>query len=467
LALVLLLPAGSALADADTDADSDSASLQAGGAEGAPPTTGDLDKLREEGAKMLRDMEAMKGELTSLAKVFEFHGYLRSGTGVNSKGGQQNCFQAPGAFAKYRLGNECEQYGEYGLQANWINPDHDGTWFQTFFMFHMVGPRNSGGDTPSGIAIRQTYVKAGHILPGQDNAELWAGQIYYRRRDIHINDFFYQDTSSFGGGIQNLDVGVGQLHIAYLAGSQDSPTFPDLGKITKNAFDFRLVLPFGDNFLELWLFPTVGPKRATGGNDIIVSGVAGGAFFNSKVMDGFNEASVQFGVGGAANFSPGIDTSIRSGGWMLRFVDRAVLQFTPSLSMMADLVFQLDNRDADTGPSSDSSMGNMWVSVGARPVYNFTKYFGIAFEGGLDIVKPQTDGADTGFLGKFTIAPLIRAGNGFFARPELRLFATLAFWSDSISCPAMVENPSNCVGGQAYRGDKVGVTFGLQGESWW
>jgi len=61
---------------------------------------------------------------------------------------------------------------------------------------------------------------------------------------------------------------------------------------------------------------------------------------------------------------------------------------------------------------------------------------------------------------------LVRAGNGFFARPELRLFATLAFWSDSISCPE-VANPSGCVGGEPFAGDKVGVTFGIQAESWW
>ena len=43
---------------------------------------------------------------------FEFHGYFRSGYGLNGKGGQQVAFIAPGADAKYRLGNEAETYGE-------------------------------------------------------------------------------------------------------------------------------------------------------------------------------------------------------------------------------------------------------------------------------------------------------------------------------------------------------------------
>ena len=33
-------------------------------------------------------------------------------------------FEAPGAGAKYRLGNEAETYGEFIFVNNWINPDH-------------------------------------------------------------------------------------------------------------------------------------------------------------------------------------------------------------------------------------------------------------------------------------------------------------------------------------------------------
>ncbi len=66
-------------------------------------------------------------------KEFEFHGYLRSGFGVNERGGQQVAFQAPGALAKYRLGNEAETYAEMVLVNNWINPQRarDKAWFKT------------------------------------------------------------------------------------------------------------------------------------------------------------------------------------------------------------------------------------------------------------------------------------------------------------------------------------------------
>lgn len=39
-------------------------------------------------------------------------GYLRALSGLNSEGSRAACFQLVGSQAKYRLGNECEVYGE-------------------------------------------------------------------------------------------------------------------------------------------------------------------------------------------------------------------------------------------------------------------------------------------------------------------------------------------------------------------
>lgn len=50
------------------------------------------------------------------ADAFEFNGYLRSGIGGATSGGNQSCFQLPGAPTKYRLSNECEQYAELGIR---------------------------------------------------------------------------------------------------------------------------------------------------------------------------------------------------------------------------------------------------------------------------------------------------------------------------------------------------------------
>src|SRR5271157_2877484 len=72
---------------------------------------------------LLREADVKIEKLQEQVGSFEFHGYFRSGYGLNSRGGQQVAFIAPGADAKYRLGNEAETYGEFILVNNWLNPE--------------------------------------------------------------------------------------------------------------------------------------------------------------------------------------------------------------------------------------------------------------------------------------------------------------------------------------------------------
>jgi maltoporin len=63
-----------------------------------------------------------------------------------------------------------------------------------------------------------------------------------------------------------------------------------------------------------------------------------------------------------------------------------------------------------------------------------------------------------GMLGKVTVAPAIKAGNGFWSRPEIRAYVTGAFWNDAIQ---------GQVGGAAHAEDNFGLSFGVQAEHWW
>src|SRR5438552_1949511 len=85
---------------------------------------------------LLNEAEAKIAKLEQQVQSFEFHGYFRSGYGLNSQGGGQVVFQAPGADAKYRLGNEAETYGEFIFVNNWLNPEHnsDKAWIKTEVM---------------------------------------------------------------------------------------------------------------------------------------------------------------------------------------------------------------------------------------------------------------------------------------------------------------------------------------------
>jgi hypothetical protein len=85
---------------------------------------------------LLQETDQKIEKLQQQLGTFEFHGYFRSGYGLNGNGGQQVAFQAPGAGAKYRLGNEAETYGEFIFVNNWLNPDHvtDKAWMKTEVM---------------------------------------------------------------------------------------------------------------------------------------------------------------------------------------------------------------------------------------------------------------------------------------------------------------------------------------------
>ena len=81
----------------------------------------------------------------------------------------------------------------------------------------------------------------------------------------------------------------------------------------------------------------------------------------------------------------------------------------------------------------------------------------MAFEAGWDHVKNEREKFE-GSLYKLTIAPQLQYDNKFFGRPVIRLFATYAFWDDSLK---------GRIGGDAYRGETRGANFGIQAETWW
>jgi maltoporin len=59
-------------------------------------------------------------------------------------------------------------------------------------------------------------------------------------------------------------------------------------------------------------------------------------------------------------------------------------------------------------------------------------------------------------MGIFTICPTLKPRGGFFTRPELRAFATLAVWSDGLK---------GAIGSPAYVNKNYGFIFGVQCET--
>ena len=92
-------------------------------------------------------MAAQAGDTIPRARVpvlsdtgFRFHGYLRSGFGVDGSGNGQQPFIAPLAGSKYRLGNEAETYLETLFAYDTKTEGDDPAYFDTQVRFAYVTP---------------------------------------------------------------------------------------------------------------------------------------------------------------------------------------------------------------------------------------------------------------------------------------------------------------------------------------
>ena len=406
----------------------------------------------------IQDSQKVVRELQQQVKQFEFHGYLRSGQGLNSEGGQMVAFQAPGSGAKYRLGNEADTYGELIFVNNWLNPSHDAekAWMRTEVLVEANTTQSSNFASNDQFRFREAFVEVGNVLASNPSAQFWAGERYYRRLNIDINDYYFLDMSGYGGGMEDLNVGIGQMSVAYLGGAKDD-LITENGKYAKSNLDLRLYgvkAPGGD--LGFWYDYSFskGGTLADGSSVPSTGGWAiGVGHARQEWLGGYNRISLQYGVGNAANFSTAIDqpTVYLPNAHTFRFTDSAVIQPNDKFAVQPLVIYQ---RQTDGNPANGS---NQWVSFGARPVFFFTDHVSLAVEAGFDYTSSGA-GLYDGWLRKFTVAPQIGAGRKFFSRPVLRAFVTYANWSEGLK---------GFVGGPAYLTRTSGWNFGVQGETWW
>src|SRR5271165_1326995 len=432
----------------------------------------------------LNEAEQQVAKLQEQLSTFEFHGYFRSGYGLNGEGGQQVAFEAPGADAKYRLGNEAETYSELIFVNNWVNPERksDQAWFRSEFMIE-ANTSNSANyaNFPNGVGndqfrFREAFVQAGNILESQPDLKFWAGERYYRRQHIDIVDYYPLDLSGYGGGFEDLNLGFGKLAVAFLSAAR-----PDIitqnGNLAKSNIDVRLYgVKAPGGLLGVWFdYATSkggtvqnGTTLPTGTNVPTTNGYAFG--FRHQRLEwhgGYHTFSAQYGTGAASNFSnPGNGTVIPNPtafinqSRQLLITEHLVFQPNDIFAIMPIFVFQ---RTKDGNPLHP---WDEWISFGARPEVFLTDHISLAFEAGFDHTHcvagcvNQADDAIVGYDGwvrKFTIAPQIGAGRKFFSRPVLRTFLSYANWSDGFR---------GLVGGVPYLKRTSGLTYGVQAETW-
>lgn len=413
---------------------------------------------------LLQEAETRIEGLQQQVGAFEFHGYFRSGYGLNGEGGQQVAFQAPGAGAKFRLGNETETYGEFIFVNNWLNPGKtsDKAWLKTEVMIE-ANTTNSASyaNFNNGLGndqfrLREAFVRAGNLFESQPDAKFWAGERYYRRQHIDIDDFYPLDMSGYGAGVEDLNVGFGKIAVGFIAGAR-----PDIatenGNYIKSNVDVRLYDVKGPGGLwGAWFdFATSKGGKTPAGLVIPTSNGYAVGIRHQRLEwhGGYHTFGILYGTGAASNFSTSIDnpTVFVNSGRRLLITEHVLFQPNEKFAIMPIFIYQ---RSRDGNPQHG---WDQWVSFGARPEIFFTKYLSLAFEGGFDHTHSSTGQYD-GWLRKFTIAPQIGAGRKFFSRPVLRTFLTYANWSDGLR---------GFVGGAPFQDRTNGLTYGVQAETWW
>ena len=446
----------------------------------ATAATADTQSLASRVAALEKDaQEAAK--ILDIAKQFEFHGYVRTGFGVNQSGGEQRKPGNPdglGASLPGRLGNEPDTYGELIFKYHFpqATPDSAKFGFVTNLMFQQNQDKASYlpiQTTDSNIGVREAYFTASNVIKSAPDLTFWAGNRYYDRKDIHRTDYFWLDMSGYGGGVEKIKVGPGELAVAYLAGA--SGTFANRtttgDALTKQAIDVRYSkLPTFGGEGTLWLMASYlnGGQPASGITGTYPESTAGAAIgWIQKNQFGDNVttvASIQYGTGSASQFDTNVTGYVGAprgsldNAKTIQFTDMVVWDVNERLSVSADVLVHWNDQGFTPAGGSDST--RTYYAVGARPVYMFTDHLGAALEVGYDYATDNraTAGKDSPSLGKITFAPLVRPSTGFFTRPEIRLYATYYFWNDF---PAGSQVNGTGVG------DKSSWNFGVQAEAWW
>lgn len=359
----------------------------------------------------------------------DFNGYMRAGTAISNHGTGDQEFEKKGVG---RLGNENDNYYEFGFAKELKTGE------QTWKVESMIATSDGGkeGWENKEINVAQFNVQATGLFASDPDAVLWAGKRYYQRKDIHITDFYYLNTSGTGGGIENVSVGNQKLSVALVSdGDHDDSS----GYI----FDARLAnIGVWDNAsLELavaYNFATDKDNVSEQADD----GVLLSAILHQGLSNGFNQTILQYGTNGygnqVADFGSGAwykrGTSANNDASAFRLINWGVVSLGERWEVGHQLAYmngsdipgykkEKDKDDVYTGKNLDI---NQYSAV-VRPMYKWNDTMRTVFEagyhGGKKIADDGLSKEDFGHA-KLTVAQAWAMGDSFWSRPELRVYGS-------------------------------------------
>jgi maltoporin len=433
----------------------------------------------------------------------EWHGYFRGGAGTSSAGGEMAAFWLPGQITKYRFGNEAENYGELEVDAPVYAKD--GVAFKVHTMAQWDSPYSAGqansyaGANNSILAMSQYWVEGKGILGDSaafKDADLWAGRRYYNRHHVEILDFYYWTDQGTGAGLENIDLGIGKLHYAYIQTDNNNNLNNGLpisrtvtGQNVVGTHSLRLdgmhvntngILSLGLEYASARPYdntaqgtnptPPVASANNHNGFSVYVEHV------QDKVLGGNNMVSVAYGTGANSNLNflgwgagTDPDPSLNRANKTFRAIDALTIEVNRRFSAQAVGYFQKSK-----AASGDATT---LTSIGGRPMFYLTPHLSLVLDMGLDRVHYADDYApnpnaaaaagETGQLLKTTLGLVWKPEPTFFSVPQIRLFVTNANWNTAANLAGLNADGSQSFANGTFAGRTSGTNYGIQGEVWW
>ena len=431
------------------------------------------------------------------ASAVDFHGYFRAGMQANTEGGAVYCLGNGNKGHRVgRLGDECDTYAELALSQEVYNKANSKFTVNTLVAYgstedfvDMQGNswQGVGGSGPwdgQRLSIRELYAK----YDTADGYSIWAGKRYYQRKDIHILDLYYLNNSGYGAGIENIDVGMGNVAFAVTKWSMnEGESIENWRNVYK--LDARWnAIPVGFGTVDasvIYALPFISDtqKEAKVGSDKGLQNANSGVLvtlehnstINTDAMSVMNKFVLQYGTNGFAyiadfgnhagdNYSP--DTDVES----VRLIDWGTLDagnFGLGYSFIWSHKNSGDNHGDKGGNAAWTTNRSGWdYSIVLRPEYKWTEYTRTTLE--LGYSKTKTDGwqcdpakFEDPDATKVTLAQQFTPGKGFWSRPAIRFY--VSYMSGDLFANRW--NP-----GYASKNvdeDEEQITVGTQVEAWW
>jgi len=395
-------------------------------------------------------------------QAIEMHGYFRDTIGTNSKGGGIVCYQLPGSNFKARLGNECDRYLEMTFSETGKIDNVD---WRVEFMPAQFQPID-GAAPGNSLFVQQMW--SGLKFNDWDGVTIWAGRRYFKRHDVHSIDWFYWNPAQGNGAVGIEDIKLGGFgKLAFTLIRMEATNGNALSQGVYMVPDFRLydanINPGGT--LEVGLdLALANDQKVTGVDGLgadrsAVSPLITVQHNQNNILGGSNTLAVQYGSGAFAKESGDGPGQLLAGGsskdkqW--RIIEHLVINPTKEISSAFVVVYQDISAPASTGAKI--------FSLEVRPSYQFTDHFKLSLDGFFQQIADKTSRANGGFgtanLTKLTVAPTLVLGHGYYARPELRLFATYGSWNNDAAALGTIANG-------AFGTSKNGTSVGWQLEIW-